>query len=98
MDHAGELCQAVERIHRCHATFMAECPVMEESLRQTVYEGSGSVFKLEGHPTATRCYAWATAVENSTKLRYHAVLKVPPVTTVEEALHTAITRDHRSSG
>jgi hypothetical protein len=32
------------------------------------------VFDLEGHPKATRAYAWSSPVEGSDKRRFYAVL------------------------
>jgi hypothetical protein len=40
----------------------------------TVWEGMVHVFDLEGHPKATRAYAWSSPIEGSTKRRLFAVL------------------------
>jgi hypothetical protein len=43
----------------------------------TVWEGVVHVFDLEGHPKATRAYAWSSPIEGSTKRRFFAVLGIP---------------------
>jgi hypothetical protein len=40
----------------------------------TVWEGMVHVFDLEGHPKATRAYAWSSPIEGSTKRGFFAVL------------------------
>jgi len=55
------------------------------------------VFELEGHPTATRAYAWSSSVEGSTKRRFYAVLEVPPVQSAQDAVRAAIVAEHRAN-
>jgi hypothetical protein len=62
---------------------------------QTVWEGVVHVFELEGHPKATRAYAWSSPIEGSTKRRFFAVLHIPPVTSPVEAVRAAIVQEHK---
>jgi hypothetical protein len=48
------------------------------------------VFELEGHPRATRAYAWSSPIEGGTKRRFYAVLHVPPVSSPADAVRAAI--------
>jgi hypothetical protein len=54
------------------------------------------VFDLEGHPKASRAYAWSSPMEGSDKRRFFAVLHQPPVTSPVEAVRAAIVQEHRS--
>ena len=51
--------EAVERLHGGLATFRERVQVREAWKGATVWEGPVAVFDLEGHPTATRAYAWS---------------------------------------
>jgi hypothetical protein len=52
----------------CSATLAQSVPVLETFEGQTVWEGVVHVFDLEGHPKATRAYAWSSPIEGSTKI------------------------------
>jgi hypothetical protein len=56
------------------------------------------VFELEGHPSATRAYAWSSPIEGSTKRRVYAVLHVPPVSSPADAVRAAIVVSIGKSG
>jgi hypothetical protein len=49
-------------------------PVRETFEGQTVWKGVVHVFDLEGHPKATRAYAWSSPIEGSDKRWFFAVL------------------------
>jgi hypothetical protein len=53
------------------------------------------VFDLEGHPKATRAYAWSSPIEDSAKRRFFAVLHIPPIESPLDALRAAIVAEHR---
>jgi hypothetical protein len=53
-------------------------------------------FDLEGHPEATRCYAWSH-ITHEGKTRYVAVLHVPPVDSPQAAVRAAIVQEHREA-
>jgi hypothetical protein len=92
-----ELQQAVERQHHCKARLAQSVPVKETHKGETVWEGVVQVFDLEGHPTATRAYAWSSPIEGSDKRRFFAVLHLGPVTGPVEAVRAAIVAEQRSA-
>lgn len=86
----------IERLHGVMATHRASVPVREVFQGQTAWEGVVQVFDIAGHRTADTCYAWSSAVEGSTKRRFYAVLKIPPVVSPETAVRAAIVADQRA--
>jgi hypothetical protein len=66
-----------------------EYPVKETFKGKVVWEGEVHVFRLIGHPTARRCYAWFHVTEG-TRRRVHAVLHAPPVDGPQAAVRAAI--------
>ena len=92
-----ELKTAVERLHDCKASFVEDVVVVEKFGDKTVWSGSVSVFDLQGHPNATRAYAWSSPIEGSTKRRYYAVLHVPPVDSPVKAVRASIVRDQKTA-
>jgi len=92
-NNRNELRLAVERLHNCKATHVEDIAVIEKFGDQTVWSGSVSVFKIEGNPKATICYAWSSPIEGSTKRRFYAVLRVPPIDSPEKAVRASIIQD-----
>jgi hypothetical protein len=70
----GELKAAVERAHRCPATYRATERVREQQQQIEV-----ALFDILGHPRALVCYAWFTPVAGSERRRAHIVLREGPV-------------------
>jgi hypothetical protein len=70
--------------------------VVELFQGKRVWEGIVFIFDLEGHPKATRAYAWSSPIEGSTKRRYYAVLHIPPVDSPEKAVRASIVRDSKN--
>lgn len=93
---AEDLKKAVERLHHCRASFLEDVVLVEKFGDKTVWSGMVSVFALEGHPQADKCYAWSSPINGSTKRRYYAVLHVPPVDSPEKAVRASIVQDHRA--
>jgi hypothetical protein len=62
---------------------------------QPVWEGVVHVFDLQGHPAATRAYAWSSAIDGSEKRRYYAVLGIGAIKTPLHAVRAAIVARHR---
>jgi hypothetical protein len=91
----SELKQAVEKLHKCKAPHIEDVTVIEKFGEKTVWSGVVSVFSLEGHRRADKCYAWSSPIEGSTKRRYYAVLHIPPVDSPEKAVMAAIVFDHK---
>ena len=50
--------EAIRATHGAQAQLAARERVSETFEGETVWEGEVLVFTLEGHPTATWCYAW----------------------------------------
>jgi len=86
---------AVEGLHACKAIFIESVEVIETFQGQTVWEGSVHTFDIEDHPTATRCYAWSSPIEGSSKRKFFAVLHIPPVISAQKAVKAAIVHEHR---
>jgi hypothetical protein len=63
---------------------------------QTVWEGVVHVFDLEGHPRATRAYAWSNSIEGTERRRFFAVLHLGRIRSPLDALRAAIVAEQRS--
>ncbi len=74
---------AIRDLHGCDSIWIESVPVKEVFEGQTVWEGEVQVFDLQGHPTASRCYAWSHAVDGSERRRFVAVLHKGPVLAAE---------------
>ena len=98
LQESDQLREAVERQHGGKATFRQSVPVRETFEGRPVWEGVVHVFDREGHPTATRAYAWSSAIEGSDKRRFFVVLHLGPVTGPVEAVRAAIVAEHRAEG
>ena len=92
-----ELKTAVEKLHGCKASFVEDVVIVEKFGDKTVWQGTVSVYGLEGHPKATRTYAWSSPIEGSTKRRYYAVLHIPPVDSPEKAVRASIVQDRKTN-
>lgn len=86
---------AVEQMHNCSARLAQSVPISEAFKGEPVWEGVVHVFDLDGHPKATRAYAWSSPIEGSTKRRFFAVLHIPPITSPLDAVRAAIVAEHR---
>jgi len=98
LTNTDDLRTAVERQHHCKARLAQSVPIKETHAGATVWEGVVHVFDLEGHPTATRAYAWSSPIEGSDKRRFFAVLHLGPVTGPVEAVRAAIVAEHQRGG
>ena len=94
---ADQLKQAVEQLHGGTAALTQSLPVRETFEGMTVWEGVVHVFDLDGHPTATRAYAWSSPIEGSTKRRFFAVLHTERINSPTEAVRAAIVAERRKS-
>ncbi len=87
---------AIEKQHGGTAVFYAVEAVDERKDGLPVWQGEIYVFDLEGHPTATRAYAWSSPIEGSTKRRFFAVLHLGGIRSPVDAVRAAIVAEHRS--
>ena len=94
-DDINNLRNALKSQHSCRATLARTVPVREFHQGQTVWQGVVHVFDLEGHPKATRAYAWSAAIDGDTKRRYYAVLHLGGIKTPLDAVRAAIVAEHR---
>lgn len=92
-----ELKRAVEAQHGCTAMLVQSVPVTEAFEGTTIWEGVVHVFRIHGHPKATKAYAWSSPIEGSEKRRFFAVLHLGPVTSPVEAVRAAIVAGSRSA-
>jgi hypothetical protein len=76
--------EAIRATHGAEARLLARERVVERFQGETVWEGEVLVFELEGHPSATLCYAWEVDGEVT------AVLGEPPVDSALAAVRAAI--------
>ena len=91
-----ELRKAVERLHSCKASHTEDITVIEKFGEKTVWSGIISVFEIKGHPKTTKCHAWSSPIEGSTKRRYFAILHIPPIDSPEKAVRASIVHDHKA--
>ena len=91
MIEADQLQKAIEGLHRCSARLVRSVPVKETHDGDAVWDGVVHVFDLEGHPTASRVYAWSSPIEGTPdQRRFFAVLHQPPVTSPAAAVRASI--------
>jgi hypothetical protein len=90
-----QLKQAVEGQDGRKAVLSAVEPVKEVWEGKTVWEGVVHVFDLEGHPKATRAYAWSSPVEGSDKRRFYAVLHLGGIRSPLDAVRAAIVAERQ---
>lgn len=89
---------ATAEMHGGTARLVQAVPVRETFEGAPVWEGVVHVFDLEGHPSATRVYAWSSPIEGSDRRRFFGVLHIPPITSPVEAVRAAIVAQHRGTG
>lgn len=99
MDPAGTpaLQEAIHHLHGCASEFLESVPVKEAFQGKVVWDGEVQVFRLKGHRTSDRCYAWSHSTDGSRR-RFLAVLHAPPVDSPRAAVQAAIVADHRARG
>jgi len=81
--------KAIRETHGADAEFTDKSKVQEQFGGATVWEGEVLVFELQGHPTATKCYAW------SVDGRVTAVLHEGPIDSPQAAVRAAIASAYR---
>lgn len=76
--------EAIRATHGAKAVLSGQERVVETFQGDTVWEGDVLVFSLQGHPTASKCYAWEVGGEIT------AVLGEPPVDSAVAAVRASI--------
>lgn len=80
-----ELRSAVERIHRCPATYR-----VTERVRDQQREVYVALFDILGHPRAMLCYAWLDPAARGPQRRVITVLREGPIHTSLDAVRFAL--------
>ena len=75
---------AIQATHGAKAKLVERVPVHETFDGDVVWTGEVLVFQLQGHPTASRCYAWEVGGE------VIVVLHRPPVDSPVAAVRASI--------
>ncbi|HEX6433379.1 MAG TPA: hypothetical protein VFZ87_04025 [Gemmatimonadales bacterium] len=81
----AELKAAVERAHRCPATYRTHERVREQ---QRLFDVA--VFDILGHPRAMVCYAWLRTGQGSGKPRAISVLREGPIHSSIDAVRVSL--------
>lgn len=93
---ADQLQKAVESHHGGKAALVSVEPVKETFQGKTVWEGAVHVFDLEGHPRATRAYAWSHLVGDAGDWRrFYAVLHMGGIRSPVDAVRAAIVAESK---
>lgn len=95
MNDIPALKSAIEAQHGGRAIFRSVEPVHEHYNDKPVWQGEVHVFDLEGHPKATRAYAWSSPVEGSDRRRFYAVLHLGGIRSAKDAVRAAIVAENR---
>jgi hypothetical protein len=90
------LLDTIESLYHCRAKLAQTVPVRETFRGQAVWDGMVHVFYLEGHPEATRAYAWSSPIEGSEKRRIAAVLQLRAIKSPLDAVRAAIVAEQRA--
>ncbi|MGH7952600.1 MAG: hypothetical protein ACREFE_11875 [Limisphaerales bacterium] len=86
VDYLALLQAAIRQTHKCDATHSETVPVHEMFQGQTVWKGDVEIFDLNGHPKATRCFAWSQTRPKEKGAKFVTVLEKRPVTSAETAV------------
>lgn len=98
-DYIEELRDVIRRLHGVEAKHAKSVPVKETFRGQTVWDGVVEVFDLEGHPKASKAYAWAHGTDDPLHPKRHVtVLHIPPIISPELAVRAAIVQEYRKHG
>ena len=88
------LTRAVERLHGHTAIWEHTVSVQESFQGRPVWEGDVEVFRLDGAPGATRCYAWNHDIEGG-RQKFYAVLHAGPIDSPAAAVRASIVQEFR---
>jgi len=91
---AHDLGRMIENQHGGRAVLSQTVPIRETFHDRLVWEGIVHVFDLEGHPSATRAYAWSSPIKGSDKRRFFAVLHLGGIRSPLDAVRAAIVAEN----
>jgi hypothetical protein len=96
-EYIEELRNVIRRLHGAEANHIESVDVREEFQGKAVWDGTVEVFDLEGHPEASRVYAWAHDTDDPKNPRRHVtVLHIHPIKSARDAVRAAIVQEFRS--
>lgn len=82
--------RAVQARHGCSAEHLQSTLVHEVLDGRTLWSGQVEIFRLSGHPTADRAYAWMH--KEGAEVQFISVLNLPPVTSAREAVSAVLAK------
>jgi hypothetical protein len=91
-----QLQRAVEGQHGGTAKLAYVSHVRELYGHELVWDGEVHVFDLEGHPEATRAYAWSRPIKGSNKRRFYAVLHLGTIHSAIDAVRAFIATERKA--
>jgi hypothetical protein len=86
----AEMRRAVQATHGCSAEHLQSTLVHEVQDGRTLWSGQVEIFRLSGHHTADRAYAWVH--KEDSEVQFISVLNLPPVTSAREAVTAVLAR------
>ncbi len=87
MTYLDDLTTTIGRTHGCEAHLEGFVPVAVAQLGGIAWEGDVGIFLLDGHPKATRCFAWGVPDDDEAASRdITMILELPPVDSAETAV------------
>ena len=99
MTRIKELQNVIRKLHGVESKHVESVPVKETFQGKTVWDGTVEVFELQGHPQASKLYAWTHQTDNPKKPKRHVtVLHVHPITSPVLAVRAAIVQEFRELG
>lgn len=81
--------RAVREVYGCGTVLLEVVPVIARVAGQASLFAV-TIFRLVGHPTAARCFAWSSSVEKSARTDYMLVLEAGQTVTAADAVQYAM--------
>lgn len=97
-DRIDNLKLLIERSEKCRATHVESAVIKERYDNRVIWEGVVETFKLDGHATAKRAYAWVRpqGAGEKPEPEYTIVLGLPPVNSAQDAVKVAVVNHIRN--
>ncbi len=89
MNEVARLRKAIRDLHGRESVHVGSVDIHETFQDQIVWKGVVHVFMVQGHPKASRVYAWSYETDEGGR-RYIAVLGVPPISSAQDAVRASI--------
>jgi len=85
-----DLQREIRRLYGVESVHVRTVPLTEQFEGKILWQGEVETFDVVGHPTARRCFAWASEGDDGQQ-NYTAVLQLPPVDSERSAVRAALT-------